>query len=78
MTQKPTIDRRHRCFALSAKGRTCLVAAKPAWQRAQQQLRSAMTPRDWAAMGGAFHSLARAPGHAGAQSVDSIPGRQPV
>jgi DNA-binding MarR family transcriptional regulator len=58
--ESPSSDRRHRAFVLSAGGRKSLAAAKPAWRRAQQRLRSTMTAQEWDAMFGAFRSLARA------------------
>lgn len=56
----PSTDRRHRCIQLSAAGRKSLAAAKPAWKRAQQQLRSAMTSHEWDAMWESFAALTRA------------------
>lgn len=56
----PSADRRHRCFVLSATGRKSLAVAKPAWRRAQQRLRSAMTSTEWDAMWDALHALTRA------------------
>jgi DNA-binding MarR family transcriptional regulator len=41
-------DARERRIALTAAGRRRLSAARPAWQAAQEQLRSCMRKHDWA------------------------------
>jgi DNA-binding MarR family transcriptional regulator len=56
----PGRDRRERRFALTPAGRERLAAARPAWRRAQQQLRAAMTTKEWDAMFGVFRSIERA------------------
>lgn len=58
--ESPATDRRHRRYVLSAVGRKSFAAAKPAWRRAQQQLRSSMTQQEWDAMFAAFNALAQA------------------
>jgi DNA-binding MarR family transcriptional regulator len=43
-------DARERRVALTADGRRQLAAAKPAWRKAQSQLRSALSEHDWDSM----------------------------
>jgi DNA-binding MarR family transcriptional regulator len=43
-------DRRERQVTLTAEGRKRLTAAKPEWKKAQNELRSAMSPGQWDAM----------------------------
>jgi DNA-binding MarR family transcriptional regulator len=50
-------DRRERQLVLTAVGRKRLAAAKPAWKKAQDQLRSGMTARQWDAMFRAFRTV---------------------
>ena len=53
-------DRREHRFALTAAGRRRLAAAKPEWEKAQNQLRSGMTDKQWDAMFRIFETVARA------------------
>lgn len=53
-------DRRERRFILSAAGKKRLAQAKPAWRRAQEQLRSSMTAKQWDAMWKAFRAVTEA------------------
>jgi DNA-binding MarR family transcriptional regulator len=53
-------DARERRVALTAAGRARLAAARPAWQRAQAQLRSSMRDRDWDAMWRVFRTITHA------------------
>ena len=53
-------DRRERRFVLSAAGKKHLAKAKPAWRRAQEQLRSSMTAKQWDAMWKAFRVVTEA------------------
>src|SRR5581483_8264007 len=46
----PGADRRQRRFTLTPGGRRRLAAAKPAWQKAQERLRAAMSEQEWDAM----------------------------
>jgi DNA-binding MarR family transcriptional regulator len=50
-------DRRERQLVLTPAGRKRLAAAKPAWKKAQDQLRSGMTARQWDAMFRAFRAV---------------------
>jgi DNA-binding MarR family transcriptional regulator len=43
-------DGRERRYVLTAAGEKRLTAAKPAWRRAQEHLRSSMTAKEWDAM----------------------------
>lgn len=58
----PGTDRRARELQLTAEGRRRLAAARPSWRRAQEQLRSEMTPGEWTAMFSAFTSVSAAAG----------------
>ena len=58
----PGADRRVRELQLTAEGRRRLAAAKPEWRRAQDQLRSEMTSREWKAMFAAFTAASAAAG----------------
>ncbi|HEY7291757.1 MAG TPA: MarR family winged helix-turn-helix transcriptional regulator [Vicinamibacterales bacterium] len=57
-------DARERRITLTAGGRRQLAAAKPAWRRAQSQLRSALNEHDWDSMlqvlDGVTHAARRA------------------
>ena len=55
-----TNDTRERRFALTDAGRKRLAAARPKWKKAQDELRSGMTPRQWNAMFDAFRAVAHA------------------
>ena len=41
------VDRRSRVFAVTPAGLAQLARARPDWRRAQEQLASALSPRDW-------------------------------
>ena len=56
----PGADRRVRELQLTAEGRRRLDAAKPAWRRAQEQLRGEMTAAEWKAMFAAFGAASAA------------------
>jgi DNA-binding MarR family transcriptional regulator len=58
-------DRRERGYRLTPQGFKRLNAAKPAWNRAQTRLRSAMTASQWQAMWQTFGNLASAAHQAG-------------
>jgi len=62
----PGKDARERCFVVTADGRAQLIAARPAWRKAQQRLRAALTADQWHAMWDVFHALTEAArdGHA--------------
>jgi DNA-binding MarR family transcriptional regulator len=53
-------DKRLRRFALTADGRKRLEAARPAWRKAQEQLRAGMTGEQWEAMFQAFSNISQA------------------
>jgi DNA-binding MarR family transcriptional regulator len=53
-------DARERRYVLSAAGEKRLAAAKPAWRRAQNELRASMTVSEWNAMWKAFHVVTEA------------------
>jgi DNA-binding MarR family transcriptional regulator len=55
-----TNDKRERRFTLTDTGRKRLAAARPEWKKAQDELRSAMTARQWNAMFDAFRAVAHA------------------
>ena len=44
------LDRRKRQFELTPAGRERLALALPEWKKAQDQLRDALAPEDWAAL----------------------------
>jgi len=46
----PGPDARERHLTLTTTGRHRLAAARPAWQKAQAALRSALKPEEWTAM----------------------------
>ena len=50
-------DMRERQFALTAAGRKRLAAAKPEWKKAQAELRSWMTAKEWDGMWRAFKTV---------------------
>ena len=56
----PANDTRERRFTLTAAGRKRLVAAKPEWKKAQEQLRSGMTAAQWDAMWRVFRIVTSA------------------
>jgi DNA-binding MarR family transcriptional regulator len=56
----PGQDARERCFVVTAAGRARLTAARPAWRRAQQRLRSSMTASQWKTMWEVFQALTAA------------------
>ena len=51
-------DRRHRQFTLTANGRKKLGDAMPEWKKAQAELQSRMTAKQWDAMFHAFRTVA--------------------
>ena len=53
-------DARERCFTVTAAGRRCLVAARPHWRRAQEQVRAWMGDEDWTLLFRALGKLANA------------------
>lgn len=53
-------DQRERGYRVTERGLKLLRAARPAWKRAQDRLRSAMTDDQWAAMWRTFGDLANA------------------
>jgi len=53
-------DKRKRQFALTPAGREKLSQAKPAWKKAQDQLRSGMSTDQWEAMFQVFRTVAQA------------------
>jgi DNA-binding MarR family transcriptional regulator len=68
-----TDDARERRVALTAEGRRRFAAARPAWRRAQAQLQSAMSERDWQAMWRVFRTITDAAhaAHGAAQEARS-------
>ena len=50
-------DGRERRYVLSALGRRRLSAARPAWRRAQDQLRTSMTGKEWDVMWRTFRVI---------------------
>lgn len=56
----PADDRRQRQFTLTASGRRKLAETLPAWKKAQAELRSGMTTKQWDAMFHAFRAVAAA------------------
>ena len=56
----PAPNPRARGFRLTPAGRELVTAAQPAWKRAQERLRSAMTAREWDAMWKAFRVVTKA------------------
>jgi DNA-binding MarR family transcriptional regulator len=56
----PGSDARERLVTLTPTGRRRLASARPAWLKAQQELRSSMTARDWDAIWTAFHTVTHA------------------
>jgi DNA-binding MarR family transcriptional regulator len=53
-------DKRQRRFALTDAGRRQLAIARPQWKKAQEQLRSSMTVREWDEMFTVFRTVAAA------------------
>jgi DNA-binding MarR family transcriptional regulator len=53
-------DGRERRYVLTAAGEKRLAAAKPAWQRAQEHLRSSMTAKEWNALWKLLHTMTAA------------------
>jgi DNA-binding MarR family transcriptional regulator len=53
-------NRRERQFALTAAGRRRLEAARPQWRKAQDLLRTSMTPADWESMVCTFRTVLQA------------------
>jgi DNA-binding MarR family transcriptional regulator len=43
-------DARERSLSLTEKGKALLVAARPAWKKAQEELKAGMSEREWTAM----------------------------
>lgn len=62
-------DGRERRYVLSASGEKRLAAAKPAWRRAQDELRASMTAKEWDAMWKAFHVVTEA-AHTARRSIE--------
>jgi DNA-binding MarR family transcriptional regulator len=60
ITIGPGSDGRERRVALTLLGRQRLVAARPAWRKAQEQLRAGMRDEEWNAMWKVFVALTRA------------------
>ena len=67
-------DGRERRFILSAAGKKRLAEAKPAWRRAQEQLRSSMTAKEWDAMWKAFRIVTKA-ARVAPRDIDSLGSR---
>jgi DNA-binding MarR family transcriptional regulator len=65
----PGKDGRERRFVVTAAGRERLAAARPAWRKAQQRLRSSMSAKEWDAMWRVFRTLTRAAHEAHADLV---------
>ena len=57
---RPGTDRRERLFTLTKAGRKRLAIARPEWQKAQEQLRGAMTRDEWQTMFAVFQRLTQA------------------
>jgi DNA-binding MarR family transcriptional regulator len=53
-------DRRERRFGLTPKGHARIRAAYPSWAKAQADLRSGMTAREWSQLFRAFGTMTRA------------------
>ena len=53
-------DRRERGYRLTPEGEQRLAAAGPGWRRAQQRLRTALTPGEWEQMQSVFGRVAEA------------------
>lgn len=53
----PAEDGRERRYVLSAAGRERVAAARPAWRRAQEQLRASMTTKEWNVMFQALRAM---------------------
>jgi DNA-binding MarR family transcriptional regulator len=53
-------DGRERRYVLTVAGEKRLAAAKPAWRRAQEHLRSAMSAKEWDTMWNVFRTLTTA------------------
>ena len=60
----PGADARERRLTLTAAGRRRLASARPAWQHAQERLRSALGELDWETMFRTLDSLTGAAGRA--------------
>lgn len=56
----PETDHRQRRFTLTAAGRKTLAKATPAWKKAQSELRSHMSSRQWEEMFRVFKTIAAA------------------
>jgi len=56
-------DLRERGYRLTATGQTLLKAARPAWKRAQNRLRTAMPENQWNAMWRTFGAISEAARH---------------
>jgi DNA-binding MarR family transcriptional regulator len=54
---------RESALFLTPEGKKILARAQPGWNRAQQQLRSAMSPAEWNAMGKGMRALTRTAHH---------------
>lgn len=53
-------DARRRSIVLTAKGRELLATARPAWKRAQVELRAGMNEREWNAMWASLRTMTHA------------------
>lgn len=65
----PAGDRRERRFTLTAEGRRRIAAARPAWKKTQDDLRSRMPAGEWEAMFLAFQTVSAAAQQAHGDSV---------
>lgn len=53
-------DSRERRYVLTAAGEKRLAAARPAWRRAQEHLRSSLTAKEWDALWKLLHAMTAA------------------
>jgi DNA-binding MarR family transcriptional regulator len=60
IASSPASDGRKRQFALTAAGHERLAAAKPEWKKAQNELRSGMTAKQWDTMFQVFRTVTQA------------------
>ena len=60
----PGKDARQRIIVLTAEGRERLVAAKPAWRRAQEEFRAGLSDNQWNGMWSSLRVMTRAAGKA--------------
>jgi DNA-binding MarR family transcriptional regulator len=64
-------DSRDRPYQLTAAGRKTLQAARPAWRRAQTDLRARLGPAQWEAMWRAFRAVTEIAGGPSMRNRDS-------